>query len=71
MQGDEILLHPTQHVNELLLVQHLKIMPLIDHVNAKLGVLRLEVGAVRLLLDQALLLADLLHAFLCDGENKG
>lgn len=64
LQSNEVLLHPGKHVNELLLMQLFEVVPLIDHFNALLGVVGLEVSAMSLLLDQPLLLSDLLYPFL-------
>jgi len=51
-------------MNKLLLVEHFKIMPLIDHLNAEFGVIGLKVSTMSLFFNQALFLPDLLNPFL-------
>lgn len=51
-------------MDELLLVKHFEVVPLVDHLDSMLGVIGFVVGTVSHFFDQSLLFSDLLYSFL-------
>jgi hypothetical protein len=64
LQSDQVFFHSREHVNELLLVQLLKVLLLVYVLDVSISIVGLEVRAVRLFFDKALFFADLLYSFL-------